>query len=210
LIDFRFLNLEAGMTVQMVRHDHTPAELRAEAARSKDAAYTRRVLALALVAEGASRKDAAETCGMDRQTLRDWVLRYNADGLAGLCNRPHAGGPSGKLTEAQTTELAEWVRSGPDPEKDKIVRWRLRDLQRRIAANFQVTMHERSVGKVLARLNFSHISVRPRNPKADAAAQEAHKKTSANSLRKSSLTRHATGPSNFGGRTKRGLASKAA
>lgn len=198
------------MTVQIVRRDHAPAELRAEAARSKDAAYARRVLALALVAEGAARKDAAETCGMDRQTLRDWVLRYNAEGLAGLYNRPHAGGPSGKLTEAQRAELAEWVRSGPDPEKDKIVRWRLRDLQRRIATNFQVTMHERSVGKVLARLNFSHISVRPRNPKADAAAQEAHKKTSANSLRKSSPTRHATGPSSSGGRTKRGWASKAA
>jgi transposase len=198
------------MTVQMVRHDHTPADLRAAAARSKDAAYSRRVLALALVAEGAARKDAAETCGMDRQTLRDWVLRYNAEGLAGLCNRPHAGGPSSKLTEAQTTKLAEWVRSGPDPEKDRIVRWRLKDLQHRIAADFQVTMHERSVGKVLARLNFSHISARPRNPKADEEAQEAHKKTSANSLRRSSPTRHASGPSNFGGRTKRGWASKAA
>jgi transposase len=164
------------MTVQMVRHDHTSADLRVAAARSKDAAYSRRVLALALVAEGAARKDAAEPCGMDRQTLRDWVLRYNAEGLAGLCNRPHAGGPSSKLTEAQTTKLAEWVRSGPDPEKDKIVRWRLKDLQHQIAADFQVTMHERSVGKVLARLNFSHISARPRNPKADEAAQEAHKK----------------------------------
>jgi len=210
LIDFRSLHLEAEMTVRIVRRDHTPAELRATAARSKDAAYARRVLALALVAEGSARKDAAETCGMDRQTLRDWVLRYNAEGLTGLCNRPHAGGPPGKLTEGQTTKLAEWVRSGPDPETDKIVRWRLKDLQRRIAADFQVTMHERSVGKVLARLNFSHISVRPRNPKADAAAQEAHKKTSAHSLRKSFPTRHATGPSNSGGRTKRGWASKAA
>lgn len=198
------------MTVQIVRHDHTPAELRSEAARSKDAAYARRVLALALVAAGATRKDAAETCGMDRQTLRDWVLRYNAEGLAGLCNRPHAGGPSGKLTEAQTAELAEWVRSGPNPDKDNIVRWRLKDLQRRMASHFQVTMHERSVGKVLVRLNFSHMSARPRNPKADEAAQQAHKKTSANWLRKSFPIGHATGPSNSGGRTKRGSASKAA
>lgn len=198
------------MTVRIVREDHTPAELRAEAARSRDAAYARRLLALAFVMEGAARKAAAETCGMDRQTLRDWVVRYNAEGLAGLCNRAHAGGPVGKLTEAQTAELADWVRSGPDPEEDNVVRWRLKDLQHRIAGRFQVAMHERSVGKLLARLNFSHISARPRNPKANEAAQEAHKKTSPNSLRKPFRTGHATGPLNSGGRTKPGSVSKAA
>jgi transposase len=84
------------------------------------------------------------------------------------------------LTEAQTAVLADWVRLGPNPEEDKIVRWRLKDLQQRLATRFQVAMHECSVGKALAQLNFSHISVRPRNPKAEKAAQEAHKKTSPN------------------------------
>jgi transposase len=65
--------------------------------------------------EGKPRKAAAETCGMDRQTLRDWVHRYKAEGLAGLCNRPHAGGPACKLSQEQTAELAGWVRSGPKP-----------------------------------------------------------------------------------------------
>ena len=198
------------MTVSVTRLDHTAAGLRLEAAHSKDAAYARRVLALALVLEGASRKIAAESCGMDRQTLRDWVHRYNAEGLAGLCNRPHAGGPASKLTKAQTAEVADWVRTGPDPEEDKIERWRLRDLQQRIAAHFHVTMHERSVGKMLARLNFSYISVRPRNPKANNAAQEAHKKTSANSLRRQFPIPHGNGRSNSGGRTRRESVSKAA
>ena len=198
------------MTVPIVRHDHTPTELRAEAARSKQGSDARRVLALALVIEGSARKAAAETCGMDRQTLRDWVIRYNADGLAGLHDRPHAGGPASKLTDAQQSELADWIRSGPTPGEDKVVRWRLKDLQRRLAARFQVTMHERSVGKVLARLNFSHVSARPRNPKADAAAQAAHKKTSTTLLRKSFPIGPATGPSSSGGRTRRGSVSKAA
>ena len=69
------------MTVRIVRLDHSPSDLRMEAGRSKDAAYARRVLALALVLEGVARKEAAETCGMDRQTLRDWAHRYNAEGL---------------------------------------------------------------------------------------------------------------------------------
>ena len=198
------------MTVSITRQDHTAAGLRLEAARCNDAAYARRVLALAFVLEGVSRKTAAETCGMDRQTLRDWVYRYNAEGLPGLYNRPHAGGPVGKLSEAQTAEVAEWVRSGPDLAKDKIVRWRLKDLQQRIADRFQVEMHERSVGKILGRLNFSHISARPRNPKADKAAQEAHKKTSPSSFRKPFPKRPAVARSNFGGRTRRESASKVA
>src|ERR1700761_3093940 len=100
------------MTVPIVRHDHTPTELRAEAARSKQGSYARRVLALALVLEGSARKAAAETCGTDRQTLRDWGIRYNADGSAALHDRPHAGGPASKLTDAQQSELADSIRSG--------------------------------------------------------------------------------------------------
>ena len=69
------------MTVSVTRQDHTASDLRSEAARSKDAAYARRTLALALVLEGTPRRTAAETCGMDRQTLRDRVHRYNAEGL---------------------------------------------------------------------------------------------------------------------------------
>jgi hypothetical protein len=91
-----------------------------------------------------------------------------------------------------------------------VVRWRLKDLQHRIAERFALTPHERSVGKLLAHLNCSHISARPHNPKSDEAAREAHKKTSPNSLRKPFPRPPASGRSNFGGRMKRGLASKAA
>ena len=89
----------------------------------------RRMLALALVLEGSSREEAARFVGMDRQSLRDWVHRYNAMGVAGLSDRPHGGGASPKLTGMQEATLAEWVRTGPDLETDGVVRWRVIDLR---------------------------------------------------------------------------------
>ena len=77
--------------VRVTRKDHTSADLRRAAKRSDDADAARRMLAIALVLEGVSRGEAATSCGMERQTLRDWVHRYNADGLAGLSNRPLPG-----------------------------------------------------------------------------------------------------------------------
>jgi transposase len=166
------------MAVEVTRKDLTPAELRAAASRTKDARAARRMLAIALVLEGADRQTAAETCGMDRQTLRDWVHRYNAEGLAGLSNR-RAPGRRPRLTPAQKAELAAWVEAGPDPKLDGVVRWRRKDLKARIAVRFGVEMHERTVGKKLAELGYRRLSVRPRHPKADPEAQEAFKKTSA-------------------------------
>ena len=135
------------------------------------------MLALALVLEGVERKTSAETCGMDRQTLRDWAHRYNAEGLAGLLNRRSAG-PSPLLNPDQKAALAQMVREGPDLGADGVARWRRVDLKRRIEARFGVAMHERTVGKQLAALGFRRLSVRPQHPKSDPEAQEAFKKTS--------------------------------
>ena len=128
------------------------------------------MLALALVLEGADRATAAATCGMDRQTLRDWVHRYNAEGLPGLSNRPSPGKPP-LLSAAQKAALAAHVEKGPDPETDGVVRWRCIDLKRWMEAQFGVVMHERTVG-------YRRLSVRPQHPKADPAEQEALTKTS--------------------------------
>lgn len=164
------------MVVEITRKDMTARELREAAAKSKDAKAARRMLAIALVLEGADRTSAAETCGMDRQTLRDWVHRYNAEGVAGLSNR-RAPGRSRLLSASQKEDLAEMVRNGPDPEVDGVVRWRRIDLKRKIEDRFGVKMHERTVGKQLAELGFRRLSVRPQHPKADPEAQEAFKKT---------------------------------
>src|SRR5271165_2848843 len=198
------------MTVQITRRDYDANALRDHASRVSEADVVRRLLALALVLEGHNRAQAAKTCGMDRQTLRDWVHRYNEQGIDGLSNRPHGGGASPKLSAEEKTQLAAWVRQGPDIAEDGVVRWRLRDLRDRILARFFVLMDDRSVGRILKTLTFSHISVRPRHPQADAAAQEAHKKTSPTWSPPRSLPAHRVSRSSCGGRTKRGLASKVA
>jgi transposase len=155
----------------ITRDEHTAAELRRAAARSRDSDAARRMLALALVKEGASRTEAAQSCGMDRQTLRDWVHRYNNAGLTGLSDKKGRTGPKPRLSPEQQSEIAEMVRKGPDLRKDGIVRWRRVDLVRVIQARFNVTLAERTVGGLLRRLGFSHVSARPRHPQADAAAQ---------------------------------------
>ena len=164
--------------IEITRLELTSAELRAAAGKSRDAKAARRMLALALVLEGVDRARAAETCGMDRQTLRDWVHRYNAEGLAGLSDR-WKGVRVPRLAPAQMADLGAWVEAGPDPARDGVVRWRRQDLQRRIAEAFGVEVHERTVGKYLAALGYRRLSVRPQHPKTDPDAQEAFKKTSA-------------------------------
>lgn len=165
------------MAVEIARKDLTAAQLRAAAGKTKDGRAARRMLAIALVLEGMDRTTAAKTCGMDRQTLRDWVHRYNAEGLAGLTNRRSPGRPA-RLSPEQKADLAALVEAGPDPERDGVVRWRRIDLKRRIETMFGVALHERTVGKQLAALGFRRLSVRPQHPKADVVAQEAFKKTS--------------------------------
>jgi transposase len=165
------------MPVTITRDEHSAPDLRRAAARTKDAAAARRLLALALVLEGKSRTEAAQSCGMDRQTLRDWVHRYNAEGLIGLSDRPHPGRPP-RLTPAQMAELEALVETGPDPARDGVVRWRRLDLRDVIATRFGVALHERTVGKLLHKLHFVRLSVRPQHPESDPAAQAAFKKTS--------------------------------
>jgi len=162
------------MAVEVTRRDLLSDELRREAARSRDANAARRMLAIALVLEAHQRQDAAEMCGMDRQTLRDWVHRYNAEGLAGLSNRL-APGPTPRLSPEQEAAFARWVEDGPDLERDGVVRWRCRDLQERIEREFQVRFHERTIGKLLAKLRFRRLSARPQHPAGDTAAQQAFK-----------------------------------
>jgi transposase len=163
--------------IEITRKNRTARELRAASAKATDAKAARRMLAIALVLEGEDRKTAAETCGMDRQTLRDWVHRYNAEGLAGLENRKGPGRPS-RLTAEQKAELAALVEKGPDAEKDRVVRWRCVDLKRRIEEMFGVKLHERTVGKQLKALGYVRLSVRPQHPKSDPQAQDVFKKTS--------------------------------
>jgi transposase len=167
------------MAVAITRQDLSAAALRQAAARSRDANAARRMLALALVLEGRPRSDAAAACGMDRQSLRDWAHRYNAEGLAGLVNR-RAPGPTPRLSAEQEAAVERWVEQGPDLARDGVVRWRCCDLQERIRREFKVSLHERTVGKLLTKLRFRRLSVRPSHPQSDPAAQAAFRGASPN------------------------------
>jgi len=197
-----------GAAVAITRLDLTAGELRKTARKEKNSTVARRILALALVLEGSERKTAAESCGMDRQTLRDWVHRYNAEGLAGLRSRQPMG-PRSRLTTEQQAELAALVEAGPDPEQHGVVRWRRVDLRDELERRFGVKLHERSVGKVLAKLGYRRLSVRPRHPQADEAAQEAFKKTLLRPSRQRSPLTPKASRSKSGSRTRRGSASRA-
>src|SRR3954469_20057509 len=152
------------MTVAITREGLDAGELRREAGRCR---YARRMLALALVLEGASREVAARCAGMDRQTLRDWVHRYNAEGIEGLRDRRRPG-PRPRLTPGQEAELAAAVERGPDPDRDGVVRWRRVDLQALIEARFGVRLHERTVGKVLHRLPLPRAAAGAHHQPRDA------------------------------------------
>jgi transposase len=136
------------------------SQLRAAAARTAGAKQARRILAIAMVLDGHSRRVAAQAGGIERQTLRDWVIRSNADGPTGLADRPRPGRQP-RRTEAQRCEVAKGVEDGPDRKTDGVVRWRCADLGDRIAAKFDVQLDERSVGKLLKKLNFRSMSGRP-------------------------------------------------
>jgi transposase len=167
-----------------VRTDYTPGEVRRFAKCAKDAAQARRLLAIAAVLDGASREDAARAGGMDRQTLRDWVIRFNEQGADGLVNIPSPGVPP-KLDETHKAFLARIVEEGPIPAMHGVVRWRACDLIMRLYEEFGISVSDDTVYRALKDLGFSHVSARPRAYKHDADAVEAFKKTFPPAWRKS-------------------------
>ena len=166
-----------GNALQITRTDDTGATLRVLASKCRDGAQVRRLLALAMVLDGHPRSLAASSNGMDRQTLCDWVHRYNNDGIDGLKTRL----PPGRLpflTEPQMTELYDLVVNGPDPAIHGVVRWRCVDLLAEVKRRFDVDVHESTIGKWLHQLGLTRLQPRPVHPKKDPAAETAFKKTS--------------------------------
>jgi transposase len=160
-----------------LRDDFDAALLRVLAGKVTDAKQARRLLALAAVYDGMDREAAARIGGMDRQTLRDWVHRFNTQGPDGLINIRPPGRPA-RLSAEQKEELCALVEAGPDPSKDGVVRWRCVDLKRVLGERFGVDLSEVRLGGILKQLGFSHISARPRHPAQNAQAIAAFKKTS--------------------------------
>lgn len=158
-----------------IKEDRSPAELRRLARRERDGRVAARLYAIANALDGMSRAAAARLAGMERQALRDAVVRYNAEDLAGLRDRPK-GHPERRLTEGEEATLAAVILRGPEPERDGCCAWTRADLCRWMTAHFGKSYHPSSMTRVLRRLGFSHQKARPAHPQRDAKAQERFQK----------------------------------
>lgn len=160
-----------------LRADFTADGLRALAKASRDARQTRRLLALALIYDGGRRSEAARIGGVGLQIVRDWVVRFNAEGPAGLLDRK-APGKAPLLTDTQRSALAQAVEAGPKPYLDGVVRWRLVDLVQWIWEEFGVSVSRQTLGRELRAMGFRKLSARPRHYGQDPDALLEFKKTS--------------------------------
>lgn len=160
-----------------LRTDYDGETVRRLARASNDANQTRRLLALAIIYDGDKRSDAAALGGVGLQVIRDWVLRFNANGPQGLIDRK-APGQSPKLNDDQREALAQVVEDGPIPAIHGVVRWRLRDLAHWIWEEFHISLDETTVGRELKALGFRKITARPRHHAQNELVIDDFKKAS--------------------------------
>jgi putative transposase len=161
----------------LIRDDIPAEELRRLARQESDGRVACRLLGLANVIDGMSRERAARQAGMDRQTLRDWVIRFNAEGIEGLRDRPRSGRPPW-LDDGQLAAFKALVLRGPDPERDGVSSWRAKDLCRIVEQRCGVSYSENGMLRLLHDLGLSWQKARPLHPEADRQAQARFKKNS--------------------------------
>jgi transposase len=196
------------MVAVAIRRDIEAGELRRLARLERDGRVASRLLALAAVLDGLSREQAARAGGMDRQTLRDWVHRFNAAGVEGLRDGARSGRPR-LLAEALVPELAALIADGPQIERDGAVEYRLSHIRELSTRHFGADYRAGGMHAVLRRMGFSWLKPRPIHPKTDLAAQETFKKTSpARSPASATAIRKPSGWRS-GSRTRPGSARKA-
>ena len=160
-----------------LRADYAAGQLRSVAKASKNSAQARRLLALAAIYEGASRTEAARVGAVTVQIVRDWVVRFNAQGPDGLVDRKPPGQPS-RLSDANRTALAAAVESGPTPAIHGVVRWRVIDLCQWLRDEHQVVVAKQTLSRELRRMGYRKLSARPRHHARKEGAIDAFKKTS--------------------------------
>jgi len=160
-----------------LRDDYDGAVLRSLAKGTKDAGQARRLLSLAGIYDGGSRTEAARVGSVGLQIIRDWVLRFNAQGPAGLISGKSPGRRH-KLNDRQCQALSAIVESGPIPAIHDVVRWRLKDLVQWIWQEFRISLDETTVSRELKSLGFAKLSARPQHRGQNQFALEDFKKTS--------------------------------
>jgi len=169
-----------------LRKDYTADDLRRLSRTSSNSKQTRRLLALALIYDGCSRTEAGRHASVDVQSIRDWVVRFNAEGPDGLIDRKSSGAPP-HLNAAQRKALARAVEDGPVSYLDGVVRWRLSDLVGWLHTEYGVTVGTSTVSRILHDMGYRKLSARPRHHAQDPDAGDAFKKTSPPKSRKSAV-----------------------
>lgn len=157
-----------------LRTDYDADRVRAAARKSKDAGQARRLLALASIYEGASRTEAARVGGVGVQIVRDWVVKFNADGPDGLIDRKAPGQPP-RLSDHHRAALVEMIERGPIPAVHGVVRWRIVDLMQWLWDEFAVSVSKPTLSRELRALGYRKLSARPRHHAQDHQAVAAFK-----------------------------------
>jgi transposase len=160
-----------------LRADYDAEMARAAAKRSKDGPQARRLLALAVIYDGASRTEAAKIGGVTLQIVRDWVMKFNADGPEGLIDRKPPG-QAPRLNGAHRAALAAIIESGPIPAVHGVVRWRIVDLCQWIFEEFRVVVAKQTLSRELRAMGYRKLSARPRHHAQAEGAIEDFKKVS--------------------------------
>lgn len=174
-----------------LRPDFRATELRRLARRSRDAAQARRLLALAAIYDGGTQAEAARLGNVTLQIVRDWVLRFNAEGPAGLIDRK-AAGRTPLLSDAHRRALAAQIDCGPIPAVHGVVRWRLCDLGQWLSEEFRVSVSMQTLSRELRAMGYRKLSARPKHHAQAEGAIEAFKKTSSPHWQASRATRGST------------------
>jgi transposase len=159
-----------------LRSDFDAVTLRRLARHSREAAQARRLLALAAICDGGTRSEAARRGNVTLQIVRDWVVRFNAEGPAGLRDRK-APGPTPRLTDAHRAALLEIIDRGPTPAIHGVVRWRLSDLGQWLWEEFRVSVSPQTLSRELRAMGLRKLSARPKHHAQGPGAIEAFKKT---------------------------------
>ncbi len=171
--------------------DYKASQLRGLAKKTKDGPQARRLLALAAIYDGASRTEAAKIGGVTLQIIRDWVIRFNARGAAGLLDGKSPGQPS-RLNDVQRQAIVRMIESGPIPAIHGVVRWRLIDLAQWIYEEFRITVAKQTLSRELRAMGYRKLSARPRHHAQAEGAVEDFKKTSQRAWMKSRAKRQST------------------
>jgi transposase len=174
-----------------LRHDFNAAQLRGLAKKTKDGPQARRLLALSAIYDGATRIEATKIGGVGLQIIRDWVLRFNAQGPDGLLNGKSPGHPS-KLNDVQRRVVARMIESGPIPAVHGVVRWRLIDLAQWIFEEFRITIAKQTLSRELRAMGYRKLSARPRHHAQAEGVIEDFKKTSPRAWMKSRARKRST------------------